>query len=412
MAKALFITVSGEGHINPTLPLVSDLVTRGEHIVYYSTNNFQKKIEKTGAEFRSIDQEAQRKMHESLSLSASQPKEYMLQFLSSMEMITGSIMDDISNEQYDYLLYDAQTLPGIWIAYQRRLISVATWTTFAYSLNAEVNMELTGSGYVKRKQQNAAMLEAFFRIEEIANNIKHLENKYEVPLNGNFLLCPGAGDLNIVFTSSLFQRNGSMFGDNFVFVGPSINTEREQDDSFPMHELEGNRVVLIAMGTVANKQLELYQKCLAAFVNLDAKVVMSIGRELTEKQLGNIPDNFIVRQYVPQVDILRHTDVFITHSGMNSISEALYFDVPVVMIPLMNDQHSIAERVKEIGAGPILDIHNLSIRGLQQAVNEVLKNPDYKENAKRVSQSFHEAGGYAKASSEVLKFSRSTATCL
>lgn len=35
MAKALFVTVSGEGHINPTLPLVSDLVARGEHIVYY-----------------------------------------------------------------------------------------------------------------------------------------------------------------------------------------------------------------------------------------------------------------------------------------------------------------------------------------------------------------------------------------
>lgn len=312
----------------------------------------------------------------------------------------------ISKETYDYLLYDAQTLPGIWVAQKRKLLSVATWTTFAYSSDPEVNMELTEPGDVKRRQENMAMLEAFFQIEEIENSKRHLENKYGAPLKDNFLLAPGAGNVNIVFTSSFFQRNSLKLGEHFIFVGPSFSEGSSQND-FPIHELEGKRVILVSMGTIANRQPELYKKCLAAFKDFDGKVVLSIGKELSVEELGDIPDNFIVRNYVPQTDILRKTDVFITHSGMNSTSEALYYEVPLVMIPLMNDQHSIAQRVKELGAGTLLDIQYLSVESLQEAVGEVLSNSDYKENAQKISRSFRDAGGYVKAAGEIIKFTRS-----
>ncbi|WML32864.1 macrolide family glycosyltransferase [Clostridium sp. OS1-26] len=405
MAKALYISVGGEGHINPTLALVRDLVSRGEQIVYYSSDGFKKKIEETGAEFRPVNQEAQRKLHESTALSYSNPKEYMLQFLSALEMITDSILEDISKETYDYLLYDAQTLPGIWVAYKSKLLSVATWTTFAYSLDPSVNMELTEPGDVKRKQESMAMLAAFFQIEEIAHRKRHLENKYGVPLKGNFLFSPGAGNLNIVFTSSLFQRNSFKFGEHFTFVGPSF-TEGNNKNDFPIHKLEGKPVILISMGTIVNKQLDLYKKCLEAFKNFGGKVVLSIGKELSVEELGHIPDNFIVCNHVPQIDILRYTDVFITHAGMNSTSEALYYEVPLVMIPLMNDQYSIAQRVKELGAGSLLDIQHLSVENLKEAVGEVFNNPNYKENAIKISSSFRNAGGYVKAADEIITFTR------
>lgn len=133
MAKVLNITVSGEGHINPTIPLLSELVDRGEEIVCYSLNDFQEKIEKTGAEFRSIDKKAQQMLGESAILSATQPIEYLLQFLSAMEKIMDSILNDISKEYFDYILYDAQSLPGKWVAHQRKLLSIATWTTVCIS---------------------------------------------------------------------------------------------------------------------------------------------------------------------------------------------------------------------------------------------------------------------------------------
>ncbi|WP_430191030.1 nucleotide disphospho-sugar-binding domain-containing protein [Peribacillus frigoritolerans] len=140
---------------------------------------------------------------------------------------------------------------------------------------------------------------------------------------------------------------------------------------------------------------------------MDVKVVLNIGRKLTVEQLGNVPDNFIIRNYVPQLDVLRQTDVFISHCGMNSTSESLYFEVPLVMLPMTNDQPIVAQRVKELGAGVILDIQQLTVENLKQAVSEVFQNPIYKENAKKISRSFRDAGGYLKAADEVFKFTRS-----
>lgn len=407
MRKALYINVTGEGHINPTLGLVHDLIKRGDQIIYYSSNHFEEKIKKTGAQFRSIDLGAQRKLAENMGRMTSNPREYLLHFLSAMEMITDSIMKEISQETYDYILYDAQSLPGIWIAHQSKLLSIATWTTFAFSPNPEEDLNLTGPNNIKQKQERLAMLQAFLQLEEIAGRKQYLENKYGIPLSDNFLLSPSSGDLNIVFTSSHFQRNSHIFKDNYLFVGPSI-TETETPNHFPMNELKDIPVIYISMGTIVNNQLEFYQKCFHAFRDLNVKVILSIGKQLTVEQLGDIPDNFMVRNYLPQLDILRRSDVFISHCGMNSTSESLYFEVPLVMLPIINDQHTIAERVYELGAGVMLNIQQLSAEDLTHAVNEVLQHPIYKENAKKISQSFHEAGGYIKAVDGIFKFIEKT----
>ncbi|WP_306418389.1 nucleotide disphospho-sugar-binding domain-containing protein [Bacillus thuringiensis] len=173
-----------------------------------------------------------------------------------------------------------------------------------------------------------------------------------------------------------------------------------------MHSLYLENGLHISMGTIINNQPEFYQKCFVGLKDLNAKVVLSIGKQLIVEQLGDIPDNFIVGNYLPQLDILRQADVFISHCGMNSTSESLYFEVPLVMLPFINDQHTIAERVYELGAGFMLNIQQLSAEDLKHAVNEVLQHSIYKENAKKISQSFREAGGYIKAVDEIVTFTR------
>ncbi|KEK24659.1 macrolide family glycosyltransferase [Bacillus gaemokensis] len=406
MKKALYITIGGEGHVNPTLGLVHDLVKRGERIVYYSSNHFEEKIQKVGAQFRPINQEAQRMLAENMSLMASQPREYLLQFLNAMEIITDSIAEEISNEEYDYMIYDAQSLPGKWIAHQSKLLSIATWTTFAFSQDPKENMSLTGANDMERKTESLAMLKAFLQLEEIAKRKQYLELKYKLKLSDNFLLCPGSGNLNIVFTSSYFQRNSDAFKNDYIFVGPSIPEDENLND-FPVDALKKTHVIYISMGTIMNNQPEFYQKCFAALKDLNVQVVLSIGKQLTVEQLGDIPDNFIVRNYIPQLGVLRQTDVFISHCGMNSTSESLYFEVPLVMLPIINDQHMIAERVKELGAGAILNIQQISAEDIKQTVSEILGNPLYKNNTKKISQSFRDAGGYSRAADEIFKFTRS-----
>ena len=104
------------------------------------------------------------------------------------------------------------------------------------------------------------------------------------------------------------------------------------------------------MGTVFNEQPALYEKCFEAFKDVDATVVLVVGKKINISQFENI-ENFKLYNYVPQLEVLQHADVFVTHGGMNSSSEALYYGVPLVVIPVTGDQPFVAKRLTEVGAG-------------------------------------------------------------
>ncbi|MBU3113562.1 nucleotide disphospho-sugar-binding domain-containing protein [Clostridium lacusfryxellense] len=96
---------------------------------------------------------------------------------------------------------------------------------------------------------------------------------------------------------------------------------------------------------------EIYKKCFAAFRGENVKVVLSMGSIVPITAIGEIPENFIVRKYVPQLELLKYVNLFITHGGMNSVSEGLYNNIPLIVIPQFADQPAVAARVKELGAG-------------------------------------------------------------
>ena len=93
--------------------------------------------------------------------------------------------------------------------------------------------------------------------------------------------------------------------------------------------------------------------------------------------------------------VLSIADAFITHCGMNSVSESLYFQVPLVMFPQTPEQGAVAKRTEELGAGVILK--TASEEEILQALKKILTDPSYKANAVRISDSFRACGGAGEA---------------
>jgi MGT family glycosyltransferase len=106
---------------------------------------------------------------------------------------------------------------------------------------------------------------------------------------------------------------------------------------------------------------------------------------------------------VPQLEVLQLADVFVTHGGMNSSSEALYYGVPLVVIPVTGDQPLVAKRVSEVGAGIRLNRKELTSESLREAVEKVTYDVTFKENSRKVGETLRNAGGYNRAVDEILK---------
>ena len=188
----------------------------------------------------------------------------------------------------------------------------------------------------------------------------------------------------IVYTSRYFQPAVETFSPRYVFVGPSLRPIRQPLAPSPQ------KTVYISLGTVNNQNLPFYRSCLTALGETPYRVVMAAGRESVLHALGPLPANVQAEAMVDQIGVLAAADVFLTHCGMNSVSEALFFGVPLVCCPQTQEQRGVANRVLALGAGLLLP--DDSPQAIAQAIGIALSDPGYRAHAATIAQSFREKG--------------------
>jgi MGT family glycosyltransferase len=210
--------------------------------------------------------------------------------------------------------------------------------------------------------------------------------------------------LNIVFTSRYFHLSGELYDDSYKFVGPSI-VPREEENTFPFESSATKEpLIYISLGTIHNNDPAFLRTCLRAFGGSEFDVIVAVGDRIDRELLGPIPKNVTICEYVPQLEVLKRSSLFLTHAGMNSASEALWHTVPLLMFPQHGDQHLVAGRVSELGAGLRLPIADLDSETIQRMSRQLLSQPEFRQQAAKIADSFHTAGGFQRAAEEILAF--------
>ncbi|MEO3405602.1 macrolide family glycosyltransferase [Mucilaginibacter sp. CAU 1740] len=383
MATVLFLSAPAHGNVNPTLGLVAELVKQGEQVIYFTSETFKKAVEATGATYAPyvIDMDIFK------PLVPGHPRP-LPGVIAQAEHVVADILEYIKNIRIDYLIH-SMGFPFASII--RQILKVPTISSLAVFAGLDQMEKRINSG---ENFMGSAEMDAAY--EPVARSI---EKRYGIQMPERPLqLLMNRGDLNIVYTSRYFAPESTFFDDSFIFVGPPIYDRGQQMD-FPFDLLEGKDVIYISLGTVfSNFDKSIYQIFFDAFKNSPYLVVMAAH----QVDLAEVPDNFIVRDYVPQRELLRFTKVAITHAGMNSMSDLIDQHVPFVSIPLGADQPLLAARANELGATVVLDHKQLTAEELREAVTEVTKS-SYRENLVKIDQSFREAGGYPKAVDAIFK---------
>ena len=384
--KIVFINGIFEGHITGVIEIIKDLISLGHTVTCYILDSFADRLINTGAKLITYQIDKS-----DIHLYPKAPPIAINMFL--MKKAYEQILSEgiKSKEKYDYLIvdrfFDGRELNKIFKA--NTVITTYTCVFISKdSPKADINKDIF--------------------IQERINFFKPLNAKYNLDIR-DFKSLPFIADsqYKLVLTSKFFNpENYSLTDNSFYFLGPSIEN-REIDNKFYFKKDENKKLIYISLGTVVNKNVDFYQKCIKSFGNnKEFQVIISIGKSINIKEFGDLPDNIYIYNYVPQLKVLDYTDIFITHGGTNSVNEALLLkNLPLIVIPVMGDQFTVAERIEKTEAGIVLNIEKLTPEILLNSVNEFLKNKEkYKIGVGKIVESFKEArNGRKKIYEELFK---------
>ena len=380
MKRIAFFSIPAHGHTNPMLPVAAELVRRGNTVRFYSFQAFSEKIKATGAVFVSCDP---------FLPELTGPEESNLKNVSTTEMTIQDIritlrMDDFLGKEFaefgpDVVYTDSVCFWGKLNAWKHQVPMVVSTSTFAFNQ--------LSSQYMKNSPKELA--DMIFGLPKISRELKKLE-PYGDHVKSALSLVESSNDTDsVVYTSQRFQPYAESFSDHYAFVGPSVFSKL-----LPAKEKE-RPLIYISMGTVINDRPDLYHKCIEALKDMNADIIISYGNAMDPKQLGILPDNVKAYPYVDQLEILSKADAFLTHCGMNSVSESLYMAAPMILYPQTAEQHAVARRVIDFGAGILLKED--SAAGIQKAVQKILNDAAYQKAAAECCADFRACPGVSGA---------------
>jgi len=183
----------------------------------------------------------------------------------------------------------------------------------------------------------------------------------------------------------------------FHFTGPYQNSNTRESISFPFDKLTGQPLIYASMGTIQNRLLGVFKSIAEAGQDLDAQLVISLGGSAKEESLQKLPGNPLVVKYAPQLELLQKTALTITHAGMNITLESLSNGVPMVAIPITNDQPGVAARIAWTGTGEMIPLNKLNVPKLRRAIQLVLTEDSYRNNAIRLQKAIQRSSGVSYA---------------
>ncbi|MFE9561501.1 glycosyltransferase [Streptomyces sp. NPDC006487] len=202
--------------------------------------------------------------------------------------------------------------------------------------------------------------------------------------------------LVLVFSSRELVGWERKFPPHYAFVGPAFGA-RPSLPGFPWERLDPERRrVLVSLGTL-NQEAggRFYGAVLGAAERLDKEVQLVLVAPAA--LVGAVPGNVLLRDSVPQLELLRHLDAVVCHGGHNTVCEALAHGLPLVVAPIRDDQPIVARQVVEAGAGVRVRFGRTRAEELRDALTAVLDEPGHRRGARRIQASFAAAGGAAAA---------------
>jgi MGT family glycosyltransferase len=369
------------------------LVDLGDEVICYGSAMFADSVRATGAKFTDIHFELSKEPQAVLA----NPRELGSALLAKTIDLAGQLTTDLSTIPADYVVSDSWCLWGRVAAVARGLPLVTVYPGIV--LNEQTLPAFVVKDYF---DSDKATLDAGLvsKFDALTRSLSGGNDRIHADLASILLRTSSA--LNIVYCSKQLQPRIEVLSNAYRFVGAALRSSEENDVAL----LKGLRkpLIYVALGTVVEDRIEFIQLCIDTFRASRFDVLISLGARMDPARLGPIPPNVHLRERVPQLSVLRIADVFITHGGMNSVNEAVYFGVPLVVYPQFGDQWAIAAQVLTNKLGSVINPNSLNRDYLLNLIERTLGSAEISRCVSRLSTEFRQAEGGKAAAREIRTF--------
>ncbi|MCO1659926.1 macrolide family glycosyltransferase [Pseudonocardia humida] len=390
MSTIAFLNIGMHGHVNPTLPVVAELVRRGHRVSYHTSPAFAEQIAATGATVHLypggdapiVDEPTPVAMVEGLTRTAVR--------------VLPAVLSDLRRVRPDLVVHGSACPWGAVAARELAVPAASSFTTFAF--NRHVPSPTRGSW--------ALLAAAAARPRSVRRYLRSrwtLHRRFDARGLAPLDLVDIRQPLNLVYTSRAFHPAADTFDRSYAFVGPSLGS-RPPDPSFPVDRLR-DPVLYASLGTVFDAGPRQLRDLAAALAPLGATVVVATGRT-DPAALGPLPAHVLALRSVPQPEVLDRAALFVTHGGVNGVNEALYAGVPMVVLPQGGDQPMVARRVVELGAGLSIRPRDAGVGPVRALARRLLDDTRFRAAAAALRVAQREAGGYRRAADELERYLR------
>lgn len=394
--RILFVTIPEKGHVNPMMGVAQALQKKGYDLALYAAADISDQVKNAGLDIP-VYYDEQAKSDSKAFLTKGQAfaeklrdKKWMQQWIKTLLIdavpsqipTLEKVIDDL---QPALIVTDPMVYAAALVAESKNI----PWAGISSSLNPITpdnwSCELTETLNLYQKEREqlfAKTTKPYFKVSD--------------------LISPW---LNIVFSTEAYIPRSLSRNDFSFYVGTSFSeVKRGDEQDFPFHLLKPNcKKVYMSLGSQVYYHPHLFKAVQEAFKGTETQLIFAVNELINTDFTNELNDNVIAVSYAPQLQLLPHIDLMISHGGANSVMECLAHGKPIALLPLCNDQFLQAGFVEEAKVGKVLDARNPDIENYKEQLLPLL-NDDAVEvrNAKRVAKSFAQHRGPEEAAELII----------
>ena len=358
--RVLVATTAGAGHFGPLMPFARALLNTGHDVVVAAPASFAAAVERAGFTHRPF---------------ADAPADAMGAVFAGLRGLSNEEGNEVVVRDVFGRLDAQAALPGL-----RALLDewgpdlvvreASEFASYVAAQAAGLPCVEVAVGLAAFDERFLPQLEAPLAEMGAHGGVRGLQSAPRLSLVPELLEDPG------VTGSSRTMR--------FRDAGPSATADALPD----WWAGASDPLVYVTFGSVAGGLglfPDFYQQVVSAVSDLPIRMLVTIGDAGDPEVLRPLPANVHVENWWPQQAVMPHVDAIVGHGGFGTTLTALASGVPLVVLPLFADQPYNAARVAAVGAGITLEGGRAAIGQLNGAVQRVLTEASFRENARRIA---------------------------